>query len=42
VRVLHLEESRDAVPRNDLSRRSRRGHVAENPEDSGFGVLRGL
>jgi hypothetical protein len=42
VRVLHFEKSRDAIPRNDLSRRSRRGHVAEDPEESGFGVLRGL
>jgi hypothetical protein len=38
VRVRHLVKSRVAISRIDLNRRSGRGHVAEDPGESEFGI----
>jgi hypothetical protein len=38
VRVRHLVKSRVAISRSDLNRRSGRGHVAEDPGVSEFGI----
>jgi hypothetical protein len=42
VRVSYSLKSRPATSRINGSRRSSEGHVAKDPEESGFGVAQGL